>query len=247
VILKGGKAGFKSVTLYSDNYQVKAFKRKNEPIKIIVNELPKKYSKYTDALHDIPFIRGLWLIVDIVFRQWKTTFAIILISIFFTLLTHYLTLEMNKSIDVQLDGFKIIGAFIIIMIFKGTHLGKYHAAEHMIIQSFENNKGLTIEHILKNSRINKGCGTNLVLFLLTVMGIFHLLNINIILTFPLAFSLAYEIFLIKNGLLLYITKPFYWIGSLAQYLFFTSKPAEIHLEVAKTALQKLIELEGHKS
>lgn len=244
---KGGAAGLNSVMFQSNSYYVKAINQKNSQIKIVINQVPEKRKNSTDILYEIPFVRGLWLIIDNILYQWKLSIALVLIGTLITLLTTYFSsMELNTVSNNVNKVSIVIQSFILLFAFKITDLGKYHAAEHMVANAYDKGKELTIENVSKLSRIHNSCGTNLVVFILSTIGLLNAFGVNILLTLPLGISIAYEIFRVKEGIVSKLVKPFYWVGSIAQYVLFTSKPKEKHIEVALISFTKLQELESNQ-
>jgi len=68
--IKGGVAGFNSVTFYSENFRSKAIRNKNGTISIDISNR-KVAPKFEDIISAIPLIRGLYLILKTVIAMWK--------------------------------------------------------------------------------------------------------------------------------------------------------------------------------
>ena len=131
----------------------------------------------------------------------------------------------------------ILAIFAIIV--KLSNLGKYHGAEHMTDLSFNSLSSLTLSDVVKQSRIHNNCGTNFVVFLFVTYFILSFFFSEFIVLIVLSICLGYEVFLIQSR----IMAPFYWIGGIFQYLFFTSKPSTEHLEVAIASYETLLTAE----
>lgn len=248
MISYGGWASFNGVNFRSENYIVHAF-RKKEGIKVTITELEKDekpglLSKVDDILSGIPFIRGLWLIIYNLFVQWKMLILLTVITFPLTMLPgkFYPGGSMNMNFSSLLLTLLVMG-----LLCKVSSLGKYHAAEHMAGNTYDDEQALTIDNISCHSRIHERCGTNLVTIILTLFIVFYLITKQYLFSFIITESVGYELFRLRESkykFARYLIAPFFVIGKTCQLLFFTSHPQKNHLEVAKTSLQKLIDLEN---
>lgn len=246
-IIKGGAAGFNSVVFYSESFSSKATRRSDGSINVEVSRR-KLAPEYERFIRRIPLIRGLFLFIQPIVTFWKFYLTTCFLLIFVLLLSWGATNDLvdNSSLSTITNFLYIAQKYflqalaIIIVIFavviKLSYLGKYHAAEHMTDSSFDLLKSLSKLDIAKQSRIHKNCGTNLVVFLIVIYSILSFFISNFYVLIMLTMCLAYEIFLIESRLLL----PFYWIGGIFQYFFFTSEPSNKHLEVAVAAYKALL-------
>ena len=123
-----------------------------------------------------------------------------------------------------------------------SELLEYHGAEHKVINTYEeklNLEDITLENVLKASRIHKRCGTNLISFyiLLTVLEMIFLPIQNLLLKFcimsilsVLNISVAYEIIASLPTLPNFISYIFY-PAMMVQYLT-TKAPSKEKVELA---------------
>ena len=246
-IIKGGAAGFNSVVFYSESFSSKATRRSDGRINVEVSRR-KLAPEYERFIRRIPLLRGLFIFIQSIFTFWKVYLTTCSLLIFVLLLSRKASngivdnpslSNITNFLNVAQDYFLLLLAAIIVIfavIIKFSNLGKYHAAEHMTDSSFDSLKSFSISKIAKQSRIHKNCGTNLVVFLFVIYSILSFFISNFYVLIMLTMCLAYEIFLIESRLLL----PFYWIGGIFQYFFFTSEPSNKHLEVAVAAYKALL-------
>ncbi|MDQ0257085.1 uncharacterized protein YqhQ [Evansella vedderi] len=249
-IIKGGAAGFNSVLFYSDNFSSKAIREKDGTLKIELSNR-KSVSNFERMIKRIPIIRGLFIFVKPAIVMWKVILIVFLPVLVLLLLSSGSSESATNSSFIQIlsimtnvidNHFWLLIAITLMIyaaIIKLSDLGKYHGAEHMTDSCFNSLSSLVISDVAKQPRIHKHCGTNFVIFLFVVVFILSFLISNYIVIALLSVCLAYEAFLIQSR----IMTPFYWIGGLFQYLFFTSKPSTEHLEVAVASYEALIEAE----
>lgn len=131
----------------------------------------------------------------------------------------------------------VIAVFAILYCITEPELRKYHGAEHMIDNWYNNKKRRhNVESIKMCSRIHLCCGTNLVgtIFLFQIISSICMTTMNIhipeIITAIVPFYL-YKVF------------PFNVFGILMQVVT-TDKPEGQHIEVALTALTKVLQNEN---
>jgi uncharacterized protein YqhQ len=260
-LIRGGSAGRNSVTFYSDHHHVKAIRTKENSIEIEEYEFDRVKSNLDDFLMKIPLIRGIWVVLESLWRVKKafiialivTTFLVIGSDFIFSSIVGEVGDTMNP-ISVLLNFltneplyFIVITIVLCFILIKFSDASKYHAAEHIIAHAYENGD-LSIDQIIRcrYSRIHINCGTNLVVFFITFYSLlFVITEIREILTLSLlSYSLAYEVFIVKAERLKSLLMPFYYVGFAMQYLLFTSRPTEHHLEVALACMKRLKELEG---
>lgn len=123
---------------------------------------------------------------------------------------------------------------------------KYHAAEHMAINCYLEEKDITMENVKNSSRLSTRCGTNFEvikdIFLITSSILLCVFIQNYLLYLLLhcvalliSTGIAYELIGIDSKLF-----PLNWPGLLFQYFISTGKPTEVELEVAIKAIEKII-------
>ena len=196
----------------------------------------------------------LWLMVLI-----GVAFAV---AIFF-LAPLYITRAFNIPSSSVL--FPIIDGIIRLIFFVGYLFGvgfipsirrvfAYHGAEHMTVNAYENEVPLEVNSVRKFSTAHIRCGTAF-LFIVLVMAIvvfilvglgkppWWLLILSRIVLIPFIAAIAYEVTYFagrhtKNPVVRALLAPGLWLQS-----FTTRKPDDSMLEVAITALKKVIETE----
>ena len=128
----------------------------------------------------------------------------------------------------------------------------YHGAEHMVVNTYEQGLPLELEAVKKFGTAHVRCGTSFLLAVLvlaiivfTLVGLpaLWLLILSRILLLPVIAALGYEITYfgsrhIENPLSKIIVAPGLWLQKLT-----TRNPDEKQLEVAISALQKVVELD----
>lgn len=90
----GGRAGLNSVMFYNRSTKVKAIRCRNGRIKVLIG--PRDYgniTKFGRIVEKIPFLRGMWLIVELVLVNWK------LHTINFCLLSFLLLLQKTFNTE----------------------------------------------------------------------------------------------------------------------------------------------------
>jgi uncharacterized protein YqhQ len=128
----------------------------------------------------------------------------------------------------------------------------YHGAEHMAVNTFENNVPLEVAEARKYSTAHSRCGTSF-LFAVMVIAIivfslvgrpsFGIMVLARIVLVPVIASLSYELTQftarhIENKLARVLLTPGLWLQSLT-----TRQPDDSQLEVALTALKHVVEID----
>jgi uncharacterized protein YqhQ len=240
IMVEGGRAGTNSVTYYSSEYRVTAYRGSNKEITVKVSSKKKSKLQFVmNRLYYIPFIRGIWLFLEGLFLARK----LYLPSLALLFLLDKMQAKPTKFIDNNNWNayLFIVGTLLICSLFiKVSQIGKYHSAEHMVDNAFENTKILTVSNALKFPRVHHRCGTNLMIFILITYFLLSLVLKNSFLEILLAGIFGYELFAIKNKRLISFLKPIYFIGYTCQRFLFTSKPKNEHIEVAIAAYKELL-------
>ncbi|MGX2959396.1 DUF1385 domain-containing protein [Peribacillus sp. JNUCC 23] len=95
----------------------------------------------------------------------------------------------------------IFGALLI----RFTPLSKYHAAEHMVANCYDNNEKLNVKNALKQSRVYANCGTNFVSFIVIIFVLLIFIpvtkEINYFILYIMSWAIVYELIQIENELL----------------------------------------------
>lgn len=160
----------------------------------------------------------------------------------------------TKTGQVLLEGFfKLLLLLGYIYLISLTPLIKrvfqYHGAEHKVINAYENNVPLTVEHIQKQSRLHYRCGSSFILFTV-VIGVFVYMFVatdplwwrivNRILLIPVVIGLSFE-FLQMTNKLRYIP-ILKWLGypGLWLQLLTTKEPDDDQVEVAIHSFKRVL-------
>jgi len=175
-------------------------------------------------------------------------------------------LFLTKSIDPYISSslvFHLIEGFIRLVIFIAylklialmpdiRRVLAYHGAEHKTINAYENGVPLEVEAVRKYSIAHVRCGTS---FLFTVLIIaivvfaligrpsLWLMVLSRIVLIPVIAAIGYEVTYfgarhIKNGLVRAALAPGLWLQGLT-----TREPDDSQIEVALSALKKVVEVE----
>lgn len=242
--LKGGHASSKGVCFYSDRFVVEAQYSPDGNVTVIKSKPSAiKSQKLYKFLRVIPFVRGTLLI-------FHDRITAIPFSVLFLYLIFFKSFLENLNIyfligcitPVLLYGFKAWSSKSTVWS-KISTVRKYHAAEHMVAHAWENELTLNLESVKKQNRIHPNCGTNLVVFTLTIFLILLPLPTTLILKLLLPFSIGFEIFIITSPIFVKVLRPLYWIGELTQKYITTANPEDKHLLVAIACMERLVALE----
>ncbi len=170
---------------------------------------------------------------------------------------HILPYPEQVSLNV-VDGLIRISIFLIYLglITRMEHVRRvfeYHGAEHKAINTLEAGKDLTLENCLESSRIHPRCGTSFIIVVLLASILVHslfprppmyLMRLALhIALIPVVAGLSYEVIKWsgkrRNS---FVSRTFLAPGLWTQRLT-TREPDETQVEVALTALQKVIQLQ----
>jgi len=128
----------------------------------------------------------------------------------------------------------------------------YHGAEHKTVNAYEAGVPLEVEAVRKHSTANVRCGTSflftvliiaIIVFALVGRPVLWLMVLSRILLIPVIAALGYEVIYFggrhaNNALVRAILAPGLWLQSLT-----TREPDDAQLEVAVSALGKVVELD----
>ncbi len=143
-------------------------------------------------------------------------------------------------------------------------LYQYHGAEHKTINCYESGKELTVDNVMKSSRIHDRCGTSFLFIVLLInIVIFSLINWAIgvqripnrflqalarlgveIVLFPLIAGVGYEILQLLAKFHGKISLVFKSPGILMQKVFTTREPDESMCEVAIASFTRVMEMDA---
>lgn len=257
-LISGGQAGLNSVIFYNRNNKVKASKIKDGRIRVeIIPQENRKSTKIGMILDRIPFIRGIWLMVETVLLNWKLyiiTFGLFIVMFMSLKFLNPETTENHTNsifyffFTLPYHFFFLLGVLLCASLFiKLTEVGKYHSAEHMVDNAYEDSKDISLKNVQRYSRVHKHCGTNLLMFILIFYFPFYYLIDNKFFVSFLSFSFGYEMYRINHVWIKKALTPIYAFSYSLQWLLFTSKPEAKHLEVSIAAYQEIINLSKSSS
>lgn len=194
-----------------------------------------------------------------------SVFVSIILSIaIFMVLPVWISGFITRAFNISLWGIGIVEGIVRILIFlfyllliskmkDVQRLFKYHGAEHKTINCFEKGDELTVENVLKHTRLHKRCGTSfLIIVMIVSMIVFMFLktdNITIrvlsrVVLVPLIAGISYEIIKFAgkcdNVFVKIISTP----GMALQKLT-TKEPEKDMIETAILALKGVLEEEGN--
>lgn len=252
-IVIGGRAGINSVSFSTNETKVTAYRNKTGEIKINVTSKKKSiFGQIGQKLDKIPFIRGIWMIFEGYLDSWKTILFIFGICLATLFLSSRFITKMPSSIGNKIvhHTFLIWYTYILIILLlvlyslfiKFSPVGKYHSAEHMVDNAFEKSKNISINNVIKYSRIHHRCGTNLCVFIILFYIIFSLFIKSLILSFLLGCIFGYEVYKINTRWISPFLRPIYIIGYFLQKNLFTTPPDKEHLLVAKAAYECILKI-----
>ncbi|WP_339818793.1 DUF1385 domain-containing protein [Paenibacillus sp. FSL R7-0216] len=243
--LKGGHAFSKGVCFYSDKFVVEAQYSPDGAVTVTDSKPGEvKSHKIYKILRMIPFVRGIALIFND--RSLAIPFVVLfLYLIFFNSFLENINIYflLGCTAPVLFYGFRAWSSKKT-MWSKISTVRKYHAAEHMVAHAWGKGLVLNLESVKKQSRIHPYCGTNLVIFTLTIFLVLIPLPIILILKLLLPFSVGFELFIIASPIIVKVLRPLYWIGDLMQKYITTANPDDKHLLVAIACMERLVVLEG---
>jgi uncharacterized protein YqhQ len=230
----GGKASHKGVTFASATMRVRV---RENPGGDYARAVSKNRSALAAKLGKIPFLRGLTL-----FFQPDMGAVLVLLAVNDALTIAGVNAGGGLTDLMLLVGLAVVlAAFWIVRRVKGYSLGavrRYHAAEHMAINTYEARLPLTAENVAAAKRTHPRCGTSLAVIML-------LLGAPVIIFCPYglalvpAICLAYEIFLALPKAR--VLKPLYRACLWVQQHITTAAPGEKEIEVAVRGMKRLVE------
>ena len=229
-----------------------------------VKSLNYSASFYEDeAEHETKFDKAMGKLfkanAEKVLTGFVTALSVVLAIAIFIVLPYYLTAWTTKNVRndtlvALIEGLIRILIFIIYVVaislskdIKRTYM--YHGAEHKCINCIEHGKPLTVENVMKASRLHRRCGTSFLLLVVLVSVILFffirvenpLLKIVIrLLLVPVIAGIAYEIIRIagryNNLFVKIISAPGLGLQKLT-----TKEPDESQVEVAIAAVEAVFD------
>lgn len=192
-----------------------------------------------------------------------TAFSVVLAIGIFIVLPYYLSslcksFIRNASLMAILEGVLRIAIFILyiwgISLMKDIRrLYRYHGAEHKCINCIERGRELTVQNVMRSSRLHKRCGTSFIFFVLFVsIVLFFFIRVENpvqkvalrILLMPVVAGISYEIIRLAgrsdNLLVRIISAPGMWIQRMT-----TKEPDREMVEVAIAAVEAVFDWEKY--
>ena len=188
--------------------------------------------------------------------------ALVLAIVLFLIIPLFLTRLINPYIGSSLV-FHLIEGFIRIVIFIAylklvglipdiKRVFTYHGAEHKVVNAFEDGVPMEVEAVRKYNTAHVRCGTSflfavliiaIVVFSLVGRPSLWLMVLSRILLIPVIAALGYEVIYfganhIKNALVRAVLAPGLWLQTLT-----TKEPEDSQIEVALSAIKKVVEID----
>lgn len=193
-----------------------------------------------------------------------TVILSVLLSVGLFMVLPYLIASLLHKVNASESLVTVAEAFVRIVLFLGymllisrmediQRMFMYHGAEHKCINCVEHGMPLTVENVMKSSRLHKRCGTSFLFFVIVVSIVFFLgffavfpvktlwMRVGIrILLVPLIAGISYEIIRLagrsENPAVNLLSKP----GMALQKLT-TNEPTEDMAEVAIKAVEAVFD------
>lgn len=242
--LSGGTCSNSSVVIFSKKYSATVKNTKNG---LIASVKKNNSIEFKNFLSKIPFLRIYGMMLEIIMLQWKAVIVAMLAMItLITLLSQLTGTSQAKGSSFIVEKWYPIYLIAILLVFsviKFTEISRYHAAEHMVISTYMSKQDITIDNIKTHKREDESCGSIIVIFALLLMGLFYIIDISPAINILISLSIAYEMFLVRDGKIKKLLTPIYKVGLFIQVVALTNPPKEKHLITARDAMLKLIETE----
>lgn len=192
-----------------------------------------------------------------------TVFSVVLAVGIFVVLPYYVASKLgsfirNESLTAIIEGALRIVIFILyiltISLMKDIRrLFRYHGAEHKCINCIERGKSLTVNNVIRSSRLHKRCGTSFIFFVFFVSIIlFFFIRVGNplqrmllrILLMPVVAGISYEIIRLAGGSDNILVKIISAPGMAIQRLT-TKEPDVSMIEVAIAAVDAVFDWEKY--
>lgn len=234
----GGRAYSNGLRLMNRSRSVKVYYNEAGDLQYEINRAKK--SRYNDLIKDIPIIRGIFILLYSLLAflkeviknplQYWFIFLIIILDAYFW----FGSSGEGGTLDLIFLMIYVSIPVILIIFFRKniSEVLKYHGAEHMAVNYYENDcRG----NIKDYSRLHKRCGSNFVFYylLFQIIAFFINLNLNFLVENLLYIGLAYEA-------MIHTPDSFLPVVTIIQR-FMTKKPDEKQLKAAEAALKILTE------
>lgn len=189
--------------------------------------------------------------------------SLVIAILFFTVLPNFLASMFKNYISstILLNLFEGLIRILIFLIYLSytkkiadiKRVYMYHGAEHKSIHCYESREDLTVDNVMKFSRMHPRCGTSFIFMVLlisiVVLSFFGWPNpfmriIIRIIALPLIAGISYEVNRIIGRSDLAIAKILAYPGILIQKYFTVSEPDREQVEVALAALKEVLPRDG---
>jgi len=246
-----GNARNDGVRFGSDKYSVHFSMEKNLSYKVHISknlsEKVKTVGTFKRFLHKIPFIRGIMVQME----QSKGYTLMLLVLFTWDILRMF---NMEEDLE-NSDIFNVVIIAIVVLmvlytvmfIFRKILLNykttlQFHGAEHKVINTYLEGLDLNFENVKKASRVSRWCGTELMVFYFVLFVMTFFLKYDSI-RFLLAFSVAFEIFNLKDEDKIPVLRVLFKLGYFCQERIFTKEPLNEQLEASIESFKMLLEAE----
>lgn len=231
----GGMAFGRGITFTSGGYSVRVTGDGKGNFRFKSNRVES--GPLTGRASQIPFVRGL-----LAFGRIRMMLAVLLVA----LLADFGTLFGGEQAGAVEDiagwaVFGILAVLIIVRLFFLHDVLRYHAAEHMAINTAEAGRALTAGNIARAARTHPRCGTMLAIYVVIVAipCVIFLPYVSVALV--VIASVSYELFVAAPRL-----PALRWLSSFGLWLqktITTAPPEQKHIEAARQGLMKLLNFE----
>jgi uncharacterized protein YqhQ len=229
----GGMASGRGITFTSGNRQVRV--TSNGKGSLQFKSRATVSSPLAGRASKVPFLRGL-----LAFGRIRVMPLLLLVA----LLADFGLLFGGEQAGAAEDiaGWAALGLLAILVLVRLFFLRdvlRYHAAEHMAINTVEAGKELTVENIASASRTHPRCGTMLAIYVVCVAAPCAVFIPYVSLALLITASFSYELFLNAPGV-----PALKWLSAFGLWLqkaITTAPPDQKHIEAARQGLLKLLE------
>lgn len=192
-----------------------------------------------------------------------TCLSLVLALGIFIVLPYYLAFRltrnpMNQSLVSLVEGCIRIGIFVLYVVGIGVmrdirRLYRYHGAEHKCINCIERGRPLTVENVMRSSRLHRRCGTSFIFFVVLVsVVLFFFIRVENplervalrIVLMPVVAGISYE-FIWLAGRTENVVMKLLSIPGLATQLLTTRAPDREMVEVAIAAVEAVFDWEQY--
>ena len=246
-----GYARNDGVSFGNDKYSVHFSMEKNSSYKVNISknlsEKVKTIGVFKRFLHKTPFIRGVMVQME---QSKGYTLMFLVLFIWDILKMFNLEEDLEKSdifnliticIVVVMSLYSVIFIFRKILINLKSTL-QFHGAEHKVINTYLEGLELNFQNVKKASRISRWCGTELMVFFFILFVLTFFLKYDSI-RFLIAFSIAFEIFNLKDEDKIPVLRVLFKLGYFCQEKIFTKEPLNEQLEASIESFKMLLEAE----